>query len=36
GRIIERGAHETLIAEQGVYHSMYKLQNSGMDLDAAL
>ncbi|MBC8830465.1 ATP-binding cassette domain-containing protein, partial [Escherichia coli] len=23
GRIIERGTHDTLIAEEGVYHSMY-------------
>lgn len=24
GRIIERGSHETLMAEKGVYHSLYK------------
>lgn len=36
GRIIERGTHDTLIADEGVYHSMYQLQNSGMDLDEAL
>ncbi len=36
GRIIERGTHDSLIAEEGVYHSMYQLQNSGMDLDEAL
>ncbi|MBC1473163.1 ABC transporter ATP-binding protein [Listeria grandensis] len=33
GSIIERGTHEELLEHGGVYHSMYQLQNSGMDLE---
>lgn len=33
GRIIERGTHDLLLDQGGVYHSMYQLQNSGMDLE---
>ncbi|MBC1370828.1 ABC transporter ATP-binding protein [Listeria booriae] len=33
GNIIERGTHEELLEHGGVYHSMYQLQNSGMDLE---
>ncbi len=33
GEIVERGTHAELLKERGVYHSMYLLQNSGMDLD---
>lgn len=33
GRIIERGTHDSLLDQGGVYHSMYQLQNSGMDLE---
>ncbi|MBC2389881.1 ABC transporter ATP-binding protein [Listeria booriae] len=33
GNIIERGTHEALLEHGGVYHSMYQLQNSGMDLE---
>lgn len=30
GEIIERGTHEELIENKGVYYDMYQLQNSGM------
>lgn len=33
GEIVERGTHAELLKERGIYHSMYLLQNSGMDLD---
>lgn len=31
GNIIERGTHESLIQQKGIYYSMYELQKSGMD-----
>ena len=27
GEIVERGTHDTLIREGGIYHKMYQLQN---------
>ena len=28
GHIVERGNHDTLIEEEGLYYDMYRLQNS--------
>ena len=30
GHIVERGNHETLLAQNGLYADMYKLQSSGV------
>ena len=30
GEIIERGTHDELVEKNGVYHEMYRLQNSGL------
>lgn len=32
GEIVERGTHDELLQMGGIYHSMYQLQNSGMDV----
>ncbi|WP_099221359.1 ABC transporter ATP-binding protein [Listeria costaricensis] len=32
GKIVERGTHEELVRQNGIYQSMYQLQNSGMDM----
>lgn len=32
GEIVERGTHQQLLAQKGLYHMMYELQNSGEDV----
>ena len=32
GEIVERGTHQQLLAQKGLYHMMYELQNSGADV----
>ena len=29
GKIVERGTHESLIAQEGIYYKMYQLQLNG-------
>lgn len=32
GEIVERGTHQQLLSQKGLYHMMYELQNSGADV----
>ena len=37
GEIVERGTHQELLAQKGLYHMMYELQNStAEDVDVML
>ena len=36
GRIVERGTHQELLAEEGLYHRLYELQFSDAELSKDL